>query len=343
VEFTWPLMRLAVLLVPLLWAGNRLLARRQQRTAERFAEARLFDQLVVRPPSWQRSIPVACYLIAVLFLSVAMARPVAAVPLPVNRAAVVVAIDTSKSMTAPDIPPTRLDAAKAAARAFANMVPRSTKVGLVTFSEYGTTMLAPSIDRQVFFDALDRIQAQTATSVGGGILEAVRVLPGRARLLGDRLDQLARRGGGPQPQPPNPLEPRPDPNDLAPASIIIFSDGVSNFGPDPYESAALAREGKVRIFTVGVGTPGGAVVQIDRQMVLAPFDSSGLERIAQITDGRYFPSTAEEELQRVYKQLSRVIGWERARMEVSFLMVAVAGLFVLSGGTMSLLWFRRVP
>ena len=343
-EFTWPVMLLAVFLVPLLWGGYLVLGRRQQRTAEQFAEARLFEQLVVRPPSWQRSLPIACYLIAVLFLSVAMARPVAAVPLPVNRAAVVVAIDTSKSMTAPDIPPTRLDAARAAARAFANLVPRSTKVGLVTFSEYGTTLLAPSTDRQAFFDVLDRLQAQTATSVGGGILEAVRILPGRAQLLGEKLDRLARRTpSGQQPQPQNPLEPRPDPATLAPASIIIFSDGVNNFGPDPYEASALAREGKVKIFTIGVGTPGGAVVQIDRQMVLAPFDSTGLERIAQITDGRYFPSTAEEELQRVYQQLSRVIGWERTRMEVSFLMLAVAGLFVLGGGTLSMLWFRRVP
>jgi Ca-activated chloride channel family protein len=216
-------------------------------------------------------------------------------------------------------------------------------VGLVTFSEYGTTMLVPSTDRQAFLDALDRVQAQSATSVGGGILEAVRILPGRARLLGERLDQLARRGGGPPPPPPNPLEPRPDPNELVPASIIIFSDGVSNFGPNPYEAGALAREGKVRIFTIGVGTPGGAVVQIDRQMVLAPFDSSGLEQIAQMTDGRYVPSTAEEELRRIYQQLGRVIGWERTRIEVSFLMVAAAGLFVLGGGAMSLLWFRRVP
>ncbi len=341
-EFTWPVMLLAAFLVPLLLGGYVLLGRRQRRVAEQFAEARLFDQLVVRPPSWQRSVPVACYLLAVLFLSVAMARPVAAVPLPVNRAAVVIAIDTSKSMIAPDLMPTRLEAARGAARAFANLVPRSTKVGLVTFSEYGTTMLAPSTDRTAFLEALERVQPQTATSVGGGILEAVRILPGRARLLGERLDRLLRRGPS-QPQPQNPLEPPPDPATLAPASIIIFSDGVSNFGPDPYEAAALAHDGKVRIFTVGVGTPGGAVVRIDGQMVLAPFDSGGLERIAQITDGRYFSSTAEDELQKVYRQLSRVIGWERTRMEVSFLLVASAGLVVLTGGTLSMLWFRRVP
>ncbi len=74
-----------------------------------------------------------------------------------------------------------------------------------------------------------------------------------------------------------------------------------------------------------------------------PFEPSGLQRIAQMTDGRYFQSTGDEELRRVYQQLGRVIGWERTRTEVAFLLVGVAGLFLLTGGTLSMIWFRRVP
>lgn len=340
-EFIWPLMLVAVGLVPLLWLGYLYLTRRQQRIAEQFAESRLFAQLVVRPPAWQRTLPVVCYLTAVLALAIAMARPVAAVPMPVNRAAVVVAIDTSKSMMATDVQPSRLEAAKAAARTFAAMVPRSTKVGLVTFSDYGTVLLPPGLDRSAFNEALDRIQLQAATSVGGGILEAVRILPGREALLRERLLRLLRPGS---PLPPaNPLEPRPRLEDLAPASVIVFSDGVSNFGPDPLEAAQVAREGKVRIFAVGIGHPGGTVMRIDGQMALVPFDRSGLERIAQITDGRYFTSADEEELRRIYRQLGRTIGWERTRMEVSFLLLAAAGILLLGGGGMSLVWLGRVP
>jgi Ca-activated chloride channel family protein len=334
-------MLLAVGLVPLLAAGYVYLSRRQQRVAERFAEARFFEQLVVRPRAWQRTLPIACYLFAVLVLAVAMARPVAALPMPVNRAAVMIAVDTSKSMIATDVQPTRLDAAKGAARSLAAFVPRSTKIGLVTFSEYGTVLLAPTTDRTALGEAIDRIQPQSATSVGGGILEAVRVLPGREALLRERLAQLL-RPGSPMP-PPNPLEPRPNPDELPPASIIIFSDGVNNFGPNPFVAAQVAREGRVKVFTVGVGQQGGTVMQIDGQMVLVPFDSSGLERVAQIADGRYFSSADEEELKRAYKQLGRVIGWERTRMEVSFLLLGLAGLFLLSGGVMSMVWFRRVP
>lgn len=342
-EFTWPVMLWSVALVPLLWVGQRLLARRQQRTTERFAEARLFEQLLIRPPRWQRAFPVACYLVGILLLAVALARPVAAIPLPVNRAAVIIAVDTSKSMIATDVSPTRLDAARRAAREFLGFVPRSTKIGIVAFSEYGTVLVAPTTDRTALAEAIERLQVQSATSVGGGILEAIRVLPDRARLLGERLDRLINQGTGRPSPPPAPTEPPPSLDEIAPAAIIIFSDGVNNFGPDPYEAAALARDGKVRIFTIGMGTPGGTVMRVEGQLVLVPFDSSGLERIAQITDGRYFPSASEEELRRVYRQLGRVIGWERTRMEVSFLLVGVAGLVILTGGALSLLWFRRVP
>jgi len=147
VEFIWPLMLWALALAPLLWWGHRILGRRQQRAAGQFAEARLFDQLVVRPAGRQRSLPAACYLIALLLLAVAMARPVAALPIPVNRAAVVIAVDTSKSMIATDAQPTRLEAARRAAQALAEIVPRSTRLGLVAFSEYGTVLLPPGTDR----------------------------------------------------------------------------------------------------------------------------------------------------------------------------------------------------
>jgi Ca-activated chloride channel family protein len=342
-EFTWPMMLAALGVVPALWAGYRLLSRRQRKVSERFADSHLFEQLVVKPPRWQRGVPQWCYLAATALLAFAMARPVAALPMPVNRAAVMVAIDTSKSMIATDVTPTRLDAAKAAARQFAGSVPRSTKIGLVTFSEYGTTLLAPTTDRTAFVEALGRMDIQSSTSVGGGILEAVRVLPGREALLREQLERLLRPGSQTPSTPPNPQEPRPRPEDLPPASIIMFSDGVNNFGPDPYEAAQLAREGRVKIYAIGLGTPGGTVMRIDGQMALVPFEPSGLQRIAQMTDGRYFASTTDDELQKAYRQLARVIGWERTRMEVSFLLTGGAGLFILTGGLLSMVWFRRVP
>jgi Ca-activated chloride channel family protein len=84
-------------------------------------------------------------------------------------------------------------------------------------------------------------------------------------------------------------------------------------------------------------------MQIDGQMALVPFDATGLEQIARIADGRYYPLTDEEGLKRVYRELSRIIGWEHTRMEVSFLLLGLAGVFLLTGGGLSMAWFRRVP
>lgn len=322
-EFIWPLMLWALALAPLLWWGHRSLARRQQGAAGQFAEARLFEHLVERPPGWRRSLPAACYLIALLLLGVAMARPVAALPIPVNRAAVVIAVDTSKSMIATDAQPTRLEAARAAARALAAILPRSTKLGLVAFSDYGTVLLPPGTDRTALDEALGRLQPQSATSMGRGIQEAVRLLPGREGSPGDR--------------------PGDRPGQLVPGSIVIFSDGVSNFGPNPDEAATLARDARVRIFTVGVGRTGGTVMRVDGQLVLVPFDAAGLGRIAQITGGTFFPTTRGEDLRALSLMLGRDIGWEFTRLEVSFLLTAVAGVFMLVGGALSLVWFGRVP
>jgi len=124
---------------------------------------------------------------------------------------------------------------------------------------------------------------------------------------------------------------------------VIFSDGVSNFGPNPEEAAALARDARVRIFTVGVGKPGGTVMRVEGQLVLVPFDAVGLQRIAQIADGRFFPTTGEDDLRALSQMLGRDMGWEFTRQEASFLLLAAAGVFMLAGGALSLLWFGRVP
>jgi Ca-activated chloride channel family protein len=123
----------------------------------------------------------------------------------------------------------------------------------------------------------------------------------------------------------------------------MFSDGVNNFGPDPFEAAQLARDGKVRIYTIALGTPGGTVMRLDNQLVLVPFDASGLERIARMTDGKHFTSARADDLRAIARELGRAIGWERTRMEVSFLLVGLAAVSMLAGGGLSLAWFRRLP
>lgn len=334
-----------VLVVPLLLWGYAQLQRRRGRRETALADPHLIGHLWTRPSALRRHLPVAFYLLAVAALTVAMARPIAAIPLPVNRAALILAIDVSKSMIGEDVKPNRLKAAQQGALDVLASVPGSAKVGLIVFSDYAQVLVPPTTEREPLKEAIANLKIQQATGVGSAIVEALRALPGRKELLGDRLERLlqSQQRNLPFVVPPQTPPPTISPDDLPPAAIVIFSDGVSNLGVDPNQAAALAKEAKVKVYSVGIGTPEGSVMQVDGQLVLVPFDATLLQRIAQLTGGQYFDRSSSEELRRVYKQLGRSIGWERRRTEVTSFLAAGAGVLMIAGGLFSLLWFRRVP
>lgn len=347
-EFGWPLMLWGTLAVPLLlWAYLRLLRRSAGREAA-LADPHLLGLLWTRPSPARRHVPVAFYLAAVALLTLAMARPIAAIPLPVNRAALIMAIDVSKSMIGEDVQPNRLKAAQAAALELLRSMPSTAKVGLVVFSDYAQVLVPPTTERQVVRDAIAGLKVQQATGVGSAIVESLRVLPGRKELLGDRLN--VQQPGQPGPSPFAPLPPAPAPSppeqkpgELPPAAIVVFSDGVSNLGVNPTLAVSLAVDGKVKVYGVGVGTTNGSVMTVDQQLVLVPFDARLLQQISQATGGKYFEITQGDELRKVYKQLGRSIGWERRRTEVTSMLAGGAGLLMLAGALLSLMWFRRIP
>lgn len=336
-EFTWPVMLVGLAAVPLLVVAYGAVRRQQVRAAQAFADAHLLERLRwgarLRAP-W---LPFACYLGAVALLVLASARPVAAIPVPTNQAALVIGIDTSKSMVASDLAPTRLDAAKRMARELVQAAPRSLRVGVVAFSDYAQVLVEPTTDRQEVLDAIDRLQVQQATSIGSAILMGVRALPGRERAGED----LLQRQRGILPPPPSSTPPPVD--QLPPGALVLFTDGVSNFGVDPMEAVQVARQYRVRVHTVGVGTPTGHVQTVDGQLVFIPFDPTGLQQISRLTGGRYlYPPTAED-FRAIGRELGRSLTWQRQRTEVTSLVAAAGGLLMLLGGGLSLLWFRQVP
>lgn len=335
-EFLWPVMLYGLLVVPLaLWGYLRLL-RLRERAAVAYADPHLFERLMRRARPLQRHLPVALYLAAVALLVLAAARPVAAIPLPVNRAAVVLVIDTSKSMLATDTKPSRIEAAKDAAGRFLRTVTGSAAVGLVSFSDYATVLVKPTTDRQALLDAIERLKAEQATAIGSAIVTAVRALPGRSGA------GIAVAPG--QPQPPGVPAPTGEPPaDLPPGAVIVFSDGVSNIGADALQAAEVARRWRVTVYTVSVGTPGGGIVTLDGQNYFAPFSPDLLQRIADTTGGRYFAGPDNDDLRRIYGALGRVMGWESKRTEVTAVVTGGATLVMLLGAGLSLVWFRRVP
>ncbi len=337
-EFTWPVMLAGLFALPLLGAAYASVRRYQARAAQAFADPHLLPLLRWGRPLRAPWLPFACYLTAVALLVVASARPVAAIPFPTNQAALVVGIDTSKSMVATDISPSRLEAAKRMAQELVRAAPRSLRVGLVAFSDYAQILVAPTTDRQEVLDAIERLQPQQATSIGSAILMGVRALPGRER-AGEEL--LRRQQGVFPPAPPTP--PPPVPSDLPPGAVVLFSDGVSNFGVNPMEAVEVARQYRVRVHTVGVGTPTGQVQTVDGQLVFIPFDPTGLQEVAQRTGGRYFYPPTVEDFRALGRELGRSVTWQRQRTEVTSLVAAAGGLWMLVGAVLSLAWFRRVP
>jgi Ca-activated chloride channel homolog len=349
VEFTWPVMLWGLLLLPAFVGWYVLGARRvRHATARRFAESPLFVQIAIRLPALRRHVSMGLYFTALALLLIAVARPVMAVPLPVNKATVLLVIDTSGSMAAPDILPSRLDAAKAAARAFVDALPRGPKIGLVSFSTYATLMVPPTPDHDAVKQVLATLKPQEATAIGDGIAVALKALPGRVVQTQEPSPSPFAPSLPASPPPPPAAPPSAEtpaqPQDLPPAAIILLSDGGQNAGTeDPLRMALLARQQKVKIYTIGLGAPGGGVFNYQGQMVFVPFDPTLLQQLAALTDGKFFFSPSSKDLTQVYRDLGHVIGWETRKMEVSALVVGGAGMFMLGGGLLSLLWMGRLP
>jgi len=348
VEFTWPVMLWGLLLLPAFVGWYVLGVRKaRRRAAGRFAEGPLFAQLATSMPGLRRHVSMALYFVALALLLGAVSRPVMGLPMPVNKAVVVLAVDTSGSMVAPDLPPSRLEAAKAAARAFVDVFPQGPRIGLVSFSTYATLMIAPTPDHEAVKQAIATLKPQEATAIGDGIVIALKALPGRSVELPDAQPGPFGPAQPPALQPPSglpsPSSPPARPDDLSPAAIILLSDGGNNAGTDPLKAAILAKSQKVKIYTIGLGTQGGSVFSFQGQMVFVPFDPTLLQQIAATTDGKFFYSSTTQDLRQIYRDLGRVIGWETRKTEVSSMFVGGAGLLLLVGGVISLVWAGRLP
>ena len=310
--------------------------RARQHAVIRFAEQPLFERIATSLPAVRRHVSMGFYFLALALLLAAVSRPVMAIPLPVNKAVVLLAVDTSGSMMAPDLAPSRLEAAKVAARTFVDVFPQGPKIGLVSFSTYATLMIPPTPDHEAVKQAIASLKPQEATAIGDGIAVALKAIPGRVVDLPEA-----------QPGPLGPAQPAPTPlrpEDLPPAAIILISDGGQNAGSaDPLKVALLAKQQKVKIYSIGLGTLGGSVFNYQGQMVFVPFNPTLLQQIAAITDGRFFISGSARELQQIYRELGRMIGWETRKTEVSSMVVGSAGLLLLVGGVISMLWTGRLP
>ncbi len=322
--FLWPAVLWGLVALPLLgWAYVRALRGRSRSTLSH-PQLPLVAEAVKAGRSWRTHLPAAAFGLALAAVVLALARPVAPLPVPAANVNVVLSIDVSRSMLAEDVRPNRLEATKAAAVEFVRGLPRSARVGLVTFSSYATLLTAPTADHDRVVELIRSLQAEFATAIGDGLLEAVWALPGRTR-------------------PASPTTPPTPPRGpLPPGFVVLMSDGQSNRGVSPTEAARVARDQQVKVYTVGVGTPEGTFLNIGGRPIWVRLDEETLKEVAAITEGTYFHASSAHELRRVYRNLSRTIGWDQRPTEVSSVVAAAAAVLLVSSVAASVLWLHRV-
>jgi Ca-activated chloride channel family protein len=330
--FEWPWALALLLIVPLL-AGLYIWMQQQRRKyALRYASVSLVAQAVGKGPGVRRHLPAALYLLAVAALIIALARPEATIPVPSNSGTIILSIDVSGSMFAQDVDPNRMEATKKAARDFVEKQPEGVKIGVVSFSDFGALVAPPSEDRKPVLDAIGRLRPQRGTNIGAGLQVA--------------LDAIYEDQADGQAVIPGPGTPTPTPapgTDVPPASIVLVSDGQSNTGPDPLEIADDAKTAGVKVYTVGIGTEEGTILQIQGRNVFTRLDETTLRGMADVTGGKYFNAQDEGDLREIYDDLSRERVVEEKETEITFIFAGAAlAISVLAGG-LGLAWFNRLP
>lgn len=322
--FTWPAALWGLGLVVALAALYARVLRGRSRRAVLHSQTDVLAEVVAATRSWRSHVPAGLFGLGLVAVVLALARPVAPLPVPAANVHVVLSVDTSRSMLAEDVRPNRLEATKAAAVEFVRALPRNARVGLVSFSSYATLLVPPTTDHERVIRAIEALQPEFATAIGDGLLEAVWALPGRTR----PADRTA-------------TPPAPD-RRLPPGTVVLMSDGQSNRGVSPTEAARIARDQQVKVYTVGVGTAEGTFLNIGGRPIWVRLDEETLREMAAITDGTYFHASSTHELRRVYRTLGRTIGWERKPTEVSSVAAAAAAVLLVSSLAVSVLWLHRV-
>jgi len=344
--FIWPQMLWLLVLIPILIAAYVLVLRRRKKAALRYASLSIVKEAMGAGQRIRRHVPPLLFLLALVALIVSIARPAAVVTLPSQQQTIILAIDVSGSMRATDVAPTRLEAAQAAAKAFVEKQPRTTRVGVVSFAGTAAVAQAPTENRRDIIAAIDRFQVQRATAIGSGLLVSLATLfpdadlsigpmfgertPARRPLPSDRTEQQKK-----------PFEPVP-PGSYSSAAIILLTDGQSTMGPDPVEVAKLAAERGVRVYTVGIGTREGEIIHFEGWTMRVRLDEDTLKQIADITRGEYFNAGTADELIRVYETLNTRLVLEQKETEITALFSAGAALLAVISGLLSLLWFNRL-
>jgi Ca-activated chloride channel family protein len=282
----------------------------------RFPNRRLLDKVAPERPPWRRHVPASLFLAMLALLVVGFARPTDEVRVPRERAVVMVAVDVSLSMTATDVAPDRLAAAKDAARGFVDGLPETFNVGLVGFAGSASVAVAPVTDRSVLEAGIERLAEGGTGRQGTAIGEAIYAA----------LDAAA----------------GVDPENPPPARIVILSDGSNTAGRDPGEAAAEARAAGVPVDTIAFGTADGVIGGPGGGQAV-PVDGETLRAVAEQAAGSYHEAASAGELRAVYEDINTTVGFTTETQDVSARFIGVGLALAALAAIASMVWFARLP
>ena len=313
-RFDWPLALVALAVLPVLVALYLDRDRRRVASQASFGNPDLLPNVIDRSPGRLRYLPPITLLVALVFLIVGVARPHATVKVPREEATIILAIDVSRSMKANDVQPTRLDAARVAAKTFLDQVPEKFQVGVVTFATRAAVGVAPTTDRDLVNASLDTLKPGEGTAIGDAVALSLRV--GRPQEKGAHVP---------------------------PRAIVLISDGAQDGGRiKPTDAAQQAKRQGVPVYTVLVGTPDGVVQESLpgglRRIIHVPPSPETLQQVASDSGGQFFTALDTTQLSKVYENLGSRLGKRSEDREITDVFAAVAaGLLLVSGLTSAFL------
>ncbi|MQY08738.1 VWA domain-containing protein [Actinomadura macrotermitis] len=308
--------RLALLaLLPVLAAVYVLLQTRRRGYAVRFTNLALLAQVAPKRPGWRRHVAAALFLVMLTLMMIGFARPATGVKVPRDRATIMVAVDVSLSMMARDVAPSRLDAAKTAAKKFIGDLPARFNVGVISFAGNANLVAAPSADRQAAIASLDQLVLAKRTAIGEAVftgLQAVRTFDTQAS------------------------------QDPPPAHIVLLSDGDNTTGRSVAEAIDAARTAHVPVSTIAFGTPYGTV-DIEGETTSVSVNKETLRTLATGTDGKAYEAADAGQLSEVYAHIGSSLGFKIEHRDIAARFTGLALLFALGAAGASLAWFSRLP
>ena len=321
-SFASPYVLLLLLALPVCVGLYVAEQQRRRRAAEAFALVKMQPSVAPRRPRWRRHLPMLAFLLAMIVLIAAAARPQRTIATPIEKASIMLATDVSGSMTATDVAPNRLVAAKQAARAFLDKVPARVNVGIMAFNQTPTVLASPSTDREEARAAIAQMKASGGTASGEAIATAVTALRSNPKAQGKASDQ-----------PP-------------PAAIVLLTDGKSTSGRNAIAAARAAGNAGIRVYTVALGTDKGTIQAPKRgggtQTQPVPPDPQALEQIAAAAGGKSFTAQTTDRLSEVYEKLGSQLAHKNKKKEITAGFAGGGLALLLLGGVMSLGWFGRL-